>query len=249
MKLTSKQKTKFAAAAQVLAENKKATRQYAGRPESCEGDSDRKRAALLKLLEKRAQKPAKKIPSAGLVPPLVTCNWLHPEKVFHIDDSPRPEDGFHLVIYVDWDLNYQAKDRPKPKEPEKWVLLAHQTGGHACMQHTILAQFLKPNKTALALFQELGKAFNNSFIMAPPHWEKAVHYQTLLKKFGVSADRHYHELEEGFYPLDSECLPLLTKNRPKTEDIFLRRPKGKRQSLWDIFPRSAHVAILGPNSD
>jgi hypothetical protein len=179
---------------------------------------------------------------------LEASTWLKPLKVYHLRDQTSGQGGpWHPVLYVDVDFNRPRKEWPKPKNPKDWTPLYHQTAGHACLHHNMLVRFLKPKKDFLALCQKLGEAFDDSCLWSPPPWTSACLYQKILGEHRLHAEREYHKLEEGFYPLDLECLPKVTSEKINVGTLF-PKPKGKK-GWWRFWGTTPHLAILGPNCD
>lgn len=174
---------------------------------------------------------------------------------FHFDSN----DAF-LVLYTMAHKSYLEDPHgergglekiPNFTNPKEWVSIMHQTAGYACHSYYLHARFLKPKRSIQeALFPELLKKYNDSCISRVPTLETAVGYQEILKKHGLSANRSYEFLEEGFYPIDIDYLKRVTSEKlPSDLQELVKKPK-KKEKLWS-FLNYVHfgLAILGPNCD
>lgn len=191
-----------------------------------------------------------------------------PKLVSYKTSSPRfsfieQDENFYLVIYCDLAKNLRlqiddlvpleiksSKKTPEEEKeqmqtPEDWHLICHQTGGYSCHHKYILAKFLEPKPEILELFKELQK-YDESCIVEPPNLEVANIYQKTLQKYNLSAKWSYHLLEEGFYPVDLDCIQTIT-NQILPENIQDLAKKNKESKF--IFPTRFELAILGPNCD
>lgn len=190
-------------------------------------------------------------------PKLQPCTWLKDEKFFYVDyDFVNP----HLVLYSDAlrgnvldDPHGEASRLEKPpkfKEPKKWASIMHQTAGYACHSYYIHARFLEPKRVLQELFKELLVKYNDSCVCRIPNLKSANEYETILNKYKLTANNSYQYLEEGFYPIDIECLKTVTNEKlPKNLQELVVEPK-KKEKLWSIFNYvDFKLAILGPNCD
>lgn len=176
------------------------------------------------------------------IPKLLPCTWLK-EDYFYFQGQKA-----YLVLTTSSDNSWQAP--PVWTEPNKWVKLFHQTGGHACTHHQMYARFLKPKKEIEPLFDLLMELYNDSCLYSPPSLEVATGYETLLKEFGLSANSSYSELEEGFYPLDIDCLSKVTSEKfPKDLNKLVKAPEKGEKKFSFLNWRFFNLAILGPNCD
>lgn len=198
--------------------------------------------------------PLSVLEARGIVPDLHLATWLKGD-VRYISDQ-----NFHLVLYVD---AHQVGDThpidpfkyaPRFKNPSQWKLLFHQTAGYACHHRYIYAKFLKPLPIIEKLGRRLLSKYNESLLIQPPPLSTAMEYNALLETHGVSANRSYTGLEEGFYPIDIKCLPKVTKekfSRDLSKELIKPLPKYKKRSVMDVFANwvDFELAILGPNCD
>lgn len=190
----------------------------------------------------------------GIVPALHLATWLKGD-VRYISDQ-----NFHLVLYVDANQvgdTYPSEpfqSPPRFKNPSQWKLLFHQTAGYACHHRYLYTKFLNP----LPIIEKLGKRllskYNASLITKPPSLSTAMEYNAILETHGVSANRSYTGLEEGFYPVDIKCLPKVTKekfSRDLSKELIKTLPEYKKRSAMDVFSNwvDFELAILGPNCD
>jgi hypothetical protein len=185
------------------------------------------------------------------------CTWMkEDEEFFHLGtDEP------FLVLYTlanrksleDFHGEFSTGfvKRPAFKKPNEWVNIMHQTAGYACHSYYIHAKFLKPkNYIKEDLYNELLEKYNDSCISRIPRLKTAWEYETLLNKYDLTANESYQYLEEGFYPIDIECLKKVTNEKfPKDLQDLIKKSKEK-QKLWS-FLNYVHfgIAILGPNCD
>jgi hypothetical protein len=204
-------------------------------------------------MNKYRQKPKPVLEGSGPVPDLHLASWLEGE-VRYISNH-----AFHLVLYVPADggephPSYPSPPSPNFKTPSKWKLLFHQTAGYACHHRYLHARFLEPLPKIKKLGEELLRKYNDSLISQPISLSTANEYNSLLAKYGLAADRSYVDLEEGFYPIDVECLPKVTGEKLQEDlrkQLIKPLPKSKKKSIADIFSNwvEFRLAILGPNCD
>jgi hypothetical protein len=187
---------------------------------------------------------------------LIPCTWIKDKtKYFHFD-SYEP----YLVLYTMAHRNYLEDPHgetgsltpiPNFQEPKEWVSLMHQTAGYACHSYYIHAKFLKP-KTNIKeqLYPELLEKYNDSCIARVAALKTVNEYESILNKYKLSANRSYEFLEEGFYPIDIDCLNNATSERlPKNLQLLVKVKKNDKK-LWSML-NYVHfgLAILGPNCD
>lgn len=193
------------------------------------------------------------LPGRGVVPDLHLASWLE-GGVRYISDQ-----SFHLVLYApahtgecgSWD---PSSPPPKFKTPSRWKPLLHQTAGYACHHRYMYARFLMPSLKIKKLGKMLLSKYSGSLLAQPVSLREANEYNNLLAEFGLSADRSFVRLEEGFYPIDIECLPKVTREKFSND---LRRqlvrplPKYNKRKLSDVLSNwvEFELAILGPNCD
>jgi len=206
-----------------------------------------------KQKKKSVSSPLQVLEGRGVIPDLHLASWLKGDIRYISDQS------FHLVLYTPAD-HFQSHPSepivpyPKFKAPSKWKLLFHQTAGYACHHRYLHARFLQPTPAIAKLGKALLTKYNDSLISQPITLSAANEYNNLLGDFGLSANRSYTSLEEGFYPIDIECLPKVT---PEKFSKDLRKqmlhpiPRYKKRSVADIFANwvNFEIAILGPNCD
>lgn len=184
------------------------------------------------------------------------CTWIKEKDKFFFFDSEQP----FLVLYAMANKSYRTdlhgesesfQKMPAFVNPENWVSLMHQTAGYACHSYYIHAMFLAPTKKIReGLYQDILEKYNDSCIGRIARLKTAVEYEKLLNKYDLSANESYEYLEEGFYPIDIDCIKKVTKDKiPNNLQELIQKPK-KKEKLWS-FLNYVHfgLAILGPNCD
>lgn len=190
---------------------------------------------------------------SGATPDLHLASWLKGDIRYISDQS------FHLVLYApaDHPQTHPSEPiipQPKFKAPSKWKLIFHQTAGFACNHRYLHARFLQPRPSLAKLGKVLLEKYNDSLISQPVELSTANEYNNLLASFGLTANRSYTNLEEGFYPIDIECLPKVTSekfSKNLRKQLLRPIPRHKKKSIADIFANwvNFELAILGPNCD
>jgi hypothetical protein len=193
----------------------------------------------------------------GFPAELRPCSWLKGENFFYIDaETP------HLVLYT-MANRANALDDPHGEasmfskmpnfiDPDPWVSIMHQTAGYACHSYYLHARFLKPKDFMHDLYRKLLAKFNDSCISRVPPLKTAVEYEKILNEHNLTANNSYEYLEEGFYPLDIECLKAVINEKfPKNLQDLVAKPKTKsKKALWSFLNYVPfNLAILGPNCD
>lgn len=209
-------------------------------------------------LKKTNCPPLAVVPGSGAVPDLHLASWL-PGEVRYISDQ-----SFHLVLYVSQDCRSNNPDligpfassshSPQFKNPSEWKLLFHQTAGYLCRHRSIYARFLDPRPAVKKLGATLLSKYNDSLVSQPLSLSAANEYDDLLRSHGLTASNSYVQLEEGFYPIDLECLSKVAKEKMSKDlrsQFIEPMSKGKKKSISDIFGNwvNFELAILGPNCD
>jgi hypothetical protein len=87
----------------------------------------------------------------------------------------------------------------------------------------------------------------------------AIEYQKLLKKYKLDANYDYSFLEEGFYPIDIDCIDKVTSEKLPKDLQTLIKPIEKEKiskktkdpsKAWSFLNRvNFYLAVLGPNCD
>jgi hypothetical protein len=196
------------------------------------------------------------IEGKGIVPDLHLASWMDRE-VRYI----RDEHQFHLVLYVPCDFDRDSlvggsspTPAPRFKSPSSWKLLFHQTAGYACHHRYLYAQFLSPKPAIKKLGKTLLNKYNDSLIAQPVSLTTANEYNALLSEFGLTANWSYTRLEEGFYPIDIECINKVSTQKFSKDlrsQFIKKMPAYKKRSIADVFSDwvNFELAILGPNCD
>jgi len=201
---------------------------------------------------KSQKKPAELVEGSGVVPDLHLATWLEGE-VRYISDQ-----CFHLVLYTNAHPSDQRpwgpSATPRFKTPSAWKSLFHQTAGYACHHKYLHARFLLPSPKIIKLGRELLRKYNGSLVSQPVSLKDANEYNSLLGKYDLNANRSYVNLEEGFYPIDIECLPKVTTEKFSKDlrtELLKPLPKYKSRKISEIFANwvDFELAILGPNCD
>lgn len=180
--------------------------------------------------------------------PLVPCEWLDPqsnEQTFYYADLIEPV----LALWTPADINNVGLPKdPNWKKPKDWVKFYQQTAGYACMHMPVWARFLKPNPEIAGLMKTLADDWFECCIYPNASLETVNKYEKLLKKYGLTCNRSHPELQEGFYPIDIECLAMVTSERfPKDLKSLVSSNKNDRwASVWG--PRYG-LAIMTENCD
>lgn len=181
------------------------------------------------------------------MPKLLPCTWM--------EESGRGEKDFFYFNDQKAYLALVSKIRdygsaPVWTNPDQWVKISHQTAGYACNEHQVYAHFLKPKDQVKPLLDLILELYNDSCISSPPTLDVAQGYESLINKFGLTANFNYQDLEEGYYPIDIECLSKVTNEKfPKDLKSLTVAPK-KGEKSWSFLNwRHYSIAILGPNCD
>lgn len=201
-------------------------------------------------------KPAPIKKGKGVVPELHLAHWMEGEVRYIADQS------FHLALYVAASAGLSSypsapptsSPPPRFKTPSKWNHIFHQTAGYACHHQHLYARFLEP----LPKIRELGSAllsrYNGSLISQPIPLDDANEYNNLLERFGLRANRSFVHLEEGFYPIDIECLGRATKEKFSDDlrkELIKPLPRYPKRTIHDMLADWVDfgLVILGPNCD
>jgi len=136
-----------------------------------------------------------------------------------------------------------------------WFKIFHQTAGHACHHHNLIATIIKPKLNVYNDMCEIdNKYFNSDIGLCFVSLEEVNKYNKLLKDmFNVSCNLTYESFEEGFYPIDytPENIKKLTSERfPIELDNFI--DWGGDTHPWNKFSGSIgrwKIFILGKNCD
>lgn len=203
--------------------------------------------------KKSVKSPPPILEGKGVVPNLHLASWLGGD-IRYISSQ-----AFHLVLYVATEVGHSHPSPPltpppRFKRPSDWKLLFHQTAGYACHHRYIYAKFLEPRTSIKKLGLELLSKYNDSLVAQPLSLPAANEYESLLGKYGLTAAHSYINLEEGFYPIDVECLSKVTKEKFAKDlrtELIKPMPKYRKRSISDLFANwvNFELAILGPNCD
>jgi hypothetical protein len=183
------------------------------------------------------------------------CTWMKNNK-FSYFNSERPYLVLYTMAHKNWraDLHGENGDfesMPNFKDKKNWVSIMHQTAGYACHSYYLHAQFIPPKLNIKeGLYYELLEKYNDSCISRTPPLKTAVEYENLLKKYNLTSNDSYHYLEEGFYPIDIDCLKKVTNQKfPEDLQNLIVKPREKKK-LWSLLDYAQFgLAILGPNCD
>ena len=181
---------------------------------------------------------------------LTPCSWLNPvrksDTFYHLETS-QP----FLVLWTKADINNIWGD-PVWKTPEDWTKIYHQTGGYACLHMNLWAKFLPPKPKTRSLMDELNSFYHESCICPPTSLANAIVYESFLNYYGLTANNSHHELQEGFYPIDIECLKKVTSEKlPNDLAELVRLPKSNtiKAKLARLRAPWFSLAILTENCD
>ena len=101
-----------------------------------------------------------------------------------------------------------------------------------------------------ALMEEISKNYYESCLWAPASLHDAIEYETRLITNGLTANRTHHDLQEGFYPIDIECLKKVTSdNLPEDLADLVKPQKGKKGRWARLWAPHMSLAILTENCD
>lgn len=110
-----------------------------------------------------------------------------------------------------------------PSSSREWLYVEHQAGGVLCSHPRFLCTTLTPTPPSLIGMHELTKLWYGRNIMLTTSLEVVNQYQKNLQDLlGVDCNWSYPALQEGVYPIDAECLPMLTAETFPTnlDDLF-----------------------------
>lgn len=171
-------------------------------------------------------------------------------RFYHLRDDSKAYLVLYIPIISDGEGGvWENKRETRFREPGKWHYIFHQTAGFACHSHYLHARFLSPTPKVEKLMEELLKEYNDSCISGP-RLSEAAKYNEILQKFGLSAEGVAFDLEEGFYPVDIECLSKVTREKfPKDLQNLIIPSKSKKLFSRFLDRRNFQLAILGPNCD
>ena len=139
---------------------------------------------------------------------------------------------------------------PKFQPGRDWLKIAHQTGGHACHQHYLVGTILQPK--SVEVLQKLTRLQQKwlgtdcgCFGVA---LDDLYTYRKDLNEMGLDCQSCYRDFEEGFFPVDSVGLPLLTNDvLPKDLDELIDFESGFDRMCGCI--GRWHLQLLGENGD
>lgn len=136
-----------------------------------------------------------------------------------------------------------------------WLKLAHQSAGHACHQHYLLATVLTPKTVKVA--QGISALDRKWLDSQAGCWgvplSGVLDYEADLKRLlGAGCNTSYRSFEEGFFPLDTEFLSAVAAEAdlaslPKDLDDLIEWRTGFERvggsvGRWKLI-------VLGENSD
>lgn len=139
----------------------------------------------------------------------------------------------------------------KFKATKKWLKIAHQTAGHGCNQHYMIATILNPTKTAKKLMKELNNIWLDSDCgVFGVELDSIKFYREKLLSYNLDCNNSYHNFEEGIYPIDftNETLRKLTNDSFPTDLDNLIKFDTKISKFCGSINRF-HLYILGENCD
>jgi hypothetical protein len=155
--------------------------------------------------------------------------------------------------------------RPKFTSAREWHPIAHQTAGLMCNHRYLWATFLQVTaETQLKLIQLSKEYYYSNLDFHSVCLSEIIGYRDRLKEIDsrLNCDRSYQDLEEAFYPVDLEGLPLLcTDTLPKDLDDLIEPVEGElssdagRLERWERFMNERDrqqewkLIILGENCD
>lgn len=109
-----------------------------------------------------------------------------------------------------------------PRDPDAWVEIEHQGGGHACTQFKRTCILLPIKDSAYKGIRDLTDKWLDSCVglMGGPNLSDANEYSADLRKLGLSCEMSYRHMMEAVYPFDvtAESLRLLT-DHPIPDDL------------------------------
>lgn len=156
----------------------------------------------------------------------------------------------------------RLKDQNGMKEPTRplfrdsghWTYIGHQTAGYACNHKYMWIKILAPKSE---IIQKVMISLSNIYINsnlgslgAPPLNEIFAYRQHVNEYLGVDCNYSYHELEEGYYPIDctAENLSRLTSDElPEDLDDLIIWHSPIEQMMGCI--GRWRLAIIGDNCD
>lgn len=146
----------------------------------------------------------------------------------------RPEDDRHFVF----------------KEPERWKIIQHQTGGVACMQRRILGWRLPIRPEKLGQVKELCDHWEDSdMCRGLVGLDGVLSYREDLKKLlGVDCNQCFEKFEEAWYPVDPGFINTLTEESISSFDYLIDWQQS-RTPMYQGFLSRWSLVILGVNSD
>ena len=169
-------------------------------------------------------------------PTLLPATWIKSPPTFHLDEVCLPQ----LVIYC------EGVPQNRFTNPDEWIHIYHQTSGYACNNVEILGKILPLKPIYWEFFKRLTNDYIESCVHPPCSLQDAVEYQHRLNSVGLEASYSYHLLQEGFYPVDIQCLPLLCQDKlPEDLDDYTQKDPSTKFHI----PLHWHCAVLGENCD
>jgi hypothetical protein len=91
-------------------------------------------------------------------------------------------------------------------EPSSW---ANQTAGRACRSHVLWGVCLPVRADRSGMVNELQRSRRFKDVEAPAGLSVLLHYEELLARHGLTAERAYPDVEEAWYPVDVESFDNL----------------------------------------
>lgn len=162
------------------------------------------------------------------------------DKCEYLKDNELPK----LVLALNEE--YQLKDK------NGWIYVSHQTAGHGCHHHHMLAKILTPKKKVSANMRNLSeKWFESDAGMFEVSLDNILEYRKDLKKmFRVDCNNSYMGFEEGIYPIDctKKNLSKMCKDDLPEDLDDLISWKNKTDSFFHLLGRW-NLYILGENCD
>lgn len=158
--------------------------------------------------------------------------------------------GIKVPDYAFNDSEYGYKEYDF-KRDRKWLKIAHQTSGLACNQQYIIATLLEPK--SVDVFKNIIKLqdswYGSNTGCFGLSLEEANDYNNQLKEFfNAGCNFSWKDLQEGFYPVDTEYIKnIASDNLPSNLDDLINWRDGFERGIgcigrWNLW-------ILTENSD
>lgn len=177
-------------------------------------------------------------------------DWVHDKKYKWLPETTDRGDTMLLFLACpasSWDAG-GVKYKLRPKEPERWIYIANQTGGIACHHVFMCGMQLTPRPGIADLMLKIHAKMEN--VMCRASFNEVALYRKMLHGISPSIDCQgcYADMEEAFYPVDftdKAANVLCVEKIGEPNDLFRWKDNWARI----LGGRKWHFVFLAENSD